>query len=58
VELRGERVLIQTTDSDAVARYLLTSTDAKELEITSHNLEDAFVELTAENRGPGDGGGA
>ena len=33
-------------DSDLVARSLLTSTDAHDLEITAHNLEDAFVALT------------
>ena len=33
-------------DSDAVARYLLTETDARDLEITSHGLEDAFLSLT------------
>ena len=30
IDIRGERVLIQTTDSDAVARYLLTATRARE----------------------------
>ena len=50
VEIRGDRVLIQTNDSDAVARYLLTATKAKELEITSHNLEDAFIALTTDDR--------
>lgn len=46
VERRAESVLISTNDSDAVARYLLTETDARDVEITSHNLEDAFVALT------------
>jgi ABC-2 type transport system ATP-binding protein len=46
VELRGDRVLIQTTDSDAVARYLLTETKARDLEVVAHNLEDAFLALT------------
>jgi ABC-2 type transport system ATP-binding protein len=55
VEIRGDRVLIQTNDADAVARYLLTSTAASDLEITSHNLEDAFVELVADPVGTGDG---
>ena len=48
VEIRGERVLIQTTDSDAVARYLLTATTARDVEIVAHNLEDAFLTLTAD----------
>ena len=48
VEIRGERVLIQTTDSDAVARYLLTATTARDVEIVAHNLEDAFLTLTGD----------
>ena len=48
VEIRGDRVLIQTMESDEVARYLLTSTAASEVEITSHNLEDAFLALTSD----------
>jgi ABC-2 type transport system ATP-binding protein len=48
VELRGDTVLIHGKDSDAVARYLLTETDAVNLEITSSNLEDAFVALTSD----------
>ncbi|MCU1481962.1 MAG: transporter ATP-binding protein [Subtercola sp.] len=47
IEDRGEGVLIHASDSDAVARYLLTETDARDLEITSHNLEDAFLTLTS-----------
>ena len=35
VEVRGETVLVHAKDSDAVARYLLTETDARDLEITS-----------------------
>jgi len=48
VEIRGERVLIQTTESDAVARQLLTTTDARDLEVIAHNLEDAFLALTTD----------
>jgi ABC-2 type transport system ATP-binding protein len=48
VEIRGDRVLIQTMDSDAVARYLLTSTAARDVEIVAHNLEDAFLALTSD----------
>ncbi len=47
VEVRGETVLVHAQDSDAVARYLLTDTDARDLEITSKGLEDAFLSLTA-----------
>jgi ABC-2 type transport system ATP-binding protein len=46
VEVRGDAVLVHTTDSDAIARHLLTRTTARDLEITSHGLEDAFISLT------------
>jgi ABC-2 type transport system ATP-binding protein len=48
VELRGETLIVHAKDSDAVARYLLTETDARDLEITSKGLEDAFLSLTTE----------
>ena len=48
VEVRGDSVLVASTDSDAVARHLLTRTAARDLEITSRGLEDAFISLTAE----------
>jgi ABC-2 type transport system ATP-binding protein len=50
VEVRGDSVLIAATDSDAVARHLLTATPAHDLQITSRGLEDAFLALTGENR--------
>ena len=37
-------------DSDAVARFLLTQTSARDLEITAHSLEDAFIALTGRQR--------
>ena len=46
VEVRGDTVLLRAGDSDAVARRLLIDTAARDLEITSHNLEDAFIALT------------
>lgn len=46
VDVRGEQVYVHTADSDAVARYLLTETDARDVEITAHGLEDAFLSLT------------
>ena len=52
VEIRGERVLIQTTDSDAVARHLLTRTPASDVEIVAHNLEEAFLQLTGDDSAP------
>jgi ABC-2 type transport system ATP-binding protein len=48
VEMRGDSVLIASNDSDAVARHLFSSTDARDLEITSRGLEDAFISLTTE----------
>jgi ABC-2 type transport system ATP-binding protein len=50
VEVRGESVLVHAKDSDAVARYLLTHTTARDLEITSQGLEDAFLSLTGDDR--------
>ena len=53
VELRGDTVLVHCSDSDAVARYLLTQTEAQDLEITTRGLEDAFIALTSDdNDGP------
>jgi ABC-2 type transport system ATP-binding protein len=48
VDVRGDTVLIHCKDSDAVARYLLTSTPAKDLEIASRGIEDAFIALTSD----------
>lgn len=50
---RGEMVVLSCTDSDAAIRALLeTHPDARDIEIATAGLEDAFVELT------GDGDGA
>ena len=49
VEVRGETVLVHASDSDAVARYLLTQTQARDLEITTRGLEDAFIALTSDD---------
>ncbi len=46
VEVHGDSVVVTGTDSDAVARYLLTSTPASDLEILARGLEDAFIALT------------
>jgi ABC-2 type transport system ATP-binding protein len=51
VEIRGDRVILQTTDSDAVARHLLNATAAHDLEILAHNLEDVFLTLTGDEEG-------
>jgi ABC-2 type transport system ATP-binding protein len=49
VEVRGDSVVLQTTDSDAIARYLLTQTAAKDVEVFAQNLEDAFLALTSDD---------
>jgi ABC-2 type transport system ATP-binding protein len=46
VEVRGETVLVHAKDSDTVARYLLTETPARDLEITAKGIEEAFLSLT------------
>ena len=48
IEQRGDSVLVNCSDSDAVARYLLTNTAGRDLEVSSQNLEAAFVALTAD----------
>ncbi len=48
VETRGGSVIVQAKDSDAVARFLLTRTNARDVEITAHGLEEAFLSLTDE----------
>ncbi len=52
VETAGERIAIRTSDSDALARHLLTTTDARDVEITAQNLESVFLTLTADNAAP------
>ncbi len=51
IEQRGDTVIVHATDSDGVARYLLTSTDARDVEITARGLEDAFIALTSDDTG-------
>lgn len=43
---QGSRYTYTTTDSDALARTLLTSTDARDLTITRASLDDIFMSLT------------
>jgi ABC-2 type transport system ATP-binding protein len=52
VEIRGDTVLIHSGDSDAVARYLLTRTSARDLEIAARGIEEAFLALTGDNAEP------
>ncbi|HMS76294.1 ABC transporter ATP-binding protein [Gordonia sp. (in: high G+C Gram-positive bacteria)] len=51
IEYRGGRTYLAAPDSDVLARSLLTTTGAREVEIASHNLEDAFLTLTAGTSG-------
>src|SRR6476469_7178083 len=53
VEVRGDQVYVHAKDSDAVARYLLNETDARDLEITARGLEDAFLSLTGRSQANG-----
>ena len=47
--MRGDTVLIHSSDSDKVARYLLTSTSARDLEIAARGIEEAFLALTGDD---------
>jgi ABC-2 type transport system ATP-binding protein len=49
VEVRGDTVLVRSSDSDSVARYLLNNTPARNIEITTRGLEDAFIALTSDD---------
>jgi ABC-2 type transport system ATP-binding protein len=58
IEVRGDTVLIHSKDSDAVARYLLTATGARDLEINTRGLEDAFLALTSDDASAATAGGS
>jgi ABC-2 type transport system ATP-binding protein len=45
-EARGSTVLLTCTDSDAALRALLQRTAARDIEVSAHGLEDAFLALT------------
>jgi ABC-2 type transport system ATP-binding protein len=47
VETRGDVVLLQCGDSDDTLRYLLNNTTAHDIEVTSADLEDAVLALSA-----------
>jgi ABC-2 type transport system ATP-binding protein len=50
VELQGPRSVLQCTDSDTALRELLHRfADARDIEVRTGNLEDAFLALTAAN---------
>ena len=51
VELRGEAIVLVCSDSDAALRALLDASAAvRDVEVTGAGLEDAFVQLTHEDR--------
>ncbi|WP_246104476.1 ABC transporter ATP-binding protein [Rudaeicoccus suwonensis] len=57
IEVRGDSVMLHSRDSDAVARFLLTQTPARDIEIEARGLEDAFIALTSDdsdNNGQGE----
>jgi ABC-2 type transport system ATP-binding protein len=47
VETRGDVVLLQCADSDRTLRYLLDNTSAHDIEVTSADLEDAVLAISA-----------
>ncbi len=51
LDIQGQTVTISAHDSDVVARALLTTTDARDLEITARGLEEAFMALTSDDEG-------
>jgi ABC-2 type transport system ATP-binding protein len=49
VDIEGDRVRLSCTDSDAGLRALLPAFPAaRDIEVTAHGLEDAFVKLTSD----------
>jgi ABC-2 type transport system ATP-binding protein len=40
---------VHAKDSDAVARWLLTHSPARDLEITARGIEEAFLTLTGDD---------
>ena len=56
IEVRGDTVLIHSGDTNAVARRLLNQTLARDLEITSRGLEEAFIALTGDGAAGPSGG--
>jgi ABC-2 type transport system ATP-binding protein len=51
VEVRGDSVIVHAKDSDAVARYLLNQTGARDVEIAAKGIEEAFLSLTSHDEG-------
>ncbi len=49
VDVRGAQLRVHTRNSDTLARYLLTETSARDVEIASSGLEEAFIALTGDH---------
>ena len=49
IEILGNTLTLSSTDTDTVAALLLSDHLAKDLEITSRGLEDAFMALTSDS---------
>jgi len=49
LEVRGDTILVHARDTDAVARFLLTETGARDLEIAARGIEEAFLTLTGDH---------
>ena len=47
--MRGDTVLLHASDTDTIARFLLTQTEARDLEITARGIEEAFLSLTGDD---------
>ena len=54
LEVRGDTILVHARDTDAVARFLLTETEARDLEIAARGIEEAFLTLTGDHAAPTD----
>ncbi|WP_022873543.1 ABC transporter ATP-binding protein [Nesterenkonia alba] len=51
-EIHGSTVTFRTDDADALARYLLTATEAHGITVRPATLEEAFMQLTAQATDP------
>ena len=51
IDIRGMHTVFDCQDSDTLARFLLTETDARDLTVTRSSLDDAFNALVSEFSG-------
>ncbi len=52
IEVRGERTYLDSPDSDALVRRLVTETGAGQIEVTPRSLEEAFLTITQRHPAP------